>query len=291
MSGVSKLQLQLEYWFVTHKLEFRRWWNILFITFDVALTLYVLVTMALYLIWTARAIREVEVMATDVADFSVLQAQLRPQPVTALQVRAVASSDATIDLVAHVRNPDTRWTIRRLVYQFTVGGTALETQESYLLPGQEKYLTQANVSSTGAPGGVSFSTVSVSYERARPNRPLPMVDIQFSDIRFDQPQLSTGGRGMRVQATATNQGFFGFRTVQVRCVLFSDADPVAVAAVPVGEMRRGAAAPVTCSWLTNTPVTNVILEAETPVFDSANILPFEASPEPETPAGETDPAA
>jgi hypothetical protein len=42
-------------------------------------------------------------------------------------------------------------------------------------------------------------------------------------------------------------------------------------------LGRGETGTVECTWLYPAAVTNVVLEAETPLLDPLNILPFEAA--------------
>jgi hypothetical protein len=146
MALTRRFPLKVEYWFVTHKREFQRWWNILFIIFDAALLLYVLVTIILYLVLTPRSLRQVEAMGHNVVDAPALTSSLlRPQQLVTQQVQVIPTTEGFVDILTRVRNPNTHWYISELSYLFQVGGERTEAQQTYLAPGEEKYIVQPTI--------------------------------------------------------------------------------------------------------------------------------------------------
>jgi len=290
MSAVGRFQLQVEYWFVSHKQEFRKLRNILFIVVDAALLLYVLVSAILYLVFTPRVFSDMQAMAVETVDYQALHRSIQPSAVSVSQVSTVRSSDSTVDALANLSNGNPQWVVEKLTYQFVVDGEPLEPRDVMLVGDERRYIGQYGIpySEVSSVPRVEFNILETAYKHASTFERIPAVTVGFEDISYEEPVITANQLGMRVRALVRNEGVFGYRVATIQCVLLNAGSPVAIAEVAMRDLKSLERTPVEFTWLTNLELSDISLTAHVNVLDDFSFLPVEVyAPEDDASDAET----
>jgi len=135
---------------------------------------------------------------------------------------AVLVSGDKYNLAVAVRNPNAFLALRNFHYQFTLFGNTGETLamvpgESYLLPGEMKYIIRAEIDAKEAKvAAADFKVDSLGYWAAKSDvQALPLL------ISEDQTRLDLNATGqLELFAVVQNQSDYNFRDTQIAVIVW-----------------------------------------------------------------------
>ncbi len=187
-----------------------------------------------------------ELLQTTIISQEVSQ----PQSLVVVQAKALTADINTYDLFAAVTNPNPNFAAVAVTYYFTVGSAQTESQTTFFLPGEEKFLTSLNYRFPGdqAPA-VSLVVEQIKWQRLTHPEKLPNVDFEFVDLKYSLVDLAQGAEvGSQITGFLVNHSAYGFKNVQVAVALYWQNQPVAVASTYLDQILSGQSIPLNFIW-------------------------------------------
>ena len=255
---LSESELKFGYWFVTHKEPLRKALIIFLIGFSVLTYGYALFATGRYfLFWYEDYQQALLTAGTDYINVVGVHQANQIQDIQILGRDIFNLGEGKIDLVARVRNPNPQWALESFTYQFAVGGALYEARQSFLLPGEEKYVLLLNVEGrvTGSPQVLisdrQWQRVT-KYEDWGPQR----LNFVTSDKTFLSPrqgEISGQLPVSEVRATVTNSTPYNYIEVEAQVGLFAGSRLVAVTTIPIRDFASGQTRQISSRWTQSLP--------------------------------------
>lgn len=284
---LSERELTWGYWYVTHREQLQRMLVIALITLSVILYGYAFYRVIhIYAFEQEEYARSLATATQDYIDYAGIRQLNQIQPVQVIARQIIPGTGGNVDVVARVRNPNTKWALKSFTYRFGVGTAILDEERSFLLPGEEKFLMALNVkaSAAGNPQVLvdheQWQRV-IQYETWGPERlSFAISEKSFTPSRqgeiSDQLQLS------EVTAKLTNDTAYNYNELEVQVALYSGTRLTAVNRVTLPDVRSGESREIAARFFGSLPsVSSVELIPTVNILDQASYRDFE---------GEFDPA-
>lgn len=283
---ISEKQLKYGYWFVTHKAQLAFLLRLSLIIASVALYGYALVRLTI--IYAFEQEEYTQSFSTVFADYINIAGVHEASRILDLQVESrdvLPAGSGKVDIVARVRNPNTKWALQSFQYRFALGTKVYDAQPAFLLPGEEKFLLLLNVEGQAAGTPQLFIDNPewkrvVQYEEWGPARlKFTIKEKQFTAAR----QSEIGGQLPLSEASAVlvNDTAYNYANVTVQFGLYSGNRLVGVNQVPLPDFLSGSSRPISARWTNNLPpVTTVDLIPSVLILDQKAYKDFTGEFEP-----------
>ena len=138
----------------------------------------------------------------------------------------IIATQGKYDLIGTIVNPN-QYFAAHFTYRFAGGSLATTPVEEFILPGEQKFVTQLGTTSTTRPSNVSLEIVGTSWQRidrhkysdwsafASQHLNLPITDIAYvPEIDLDSGKNPIGRTSFTI-ANDTGYGYYGVRALVV----------------------------------------------------------------------------
>ena len=146
---LTEKQLKIGYWYLTHKAILNKYLVIFLIVLNIVLWGYSGYRWVMYYIETPSYEKMIAEMPKDLINWKDFHEKHQPQPLQVIETTAISLGKGKYDLVAKIENPNIHWMVEDFKYQFSLGGSLKETKESFVLPGEAKFLIDLGVRGAG----------------------------------------------------------------------------------------------------------------------------------------------
>lgn len=277
---LTEKQLKFGYWFTTHRELLRRIGYGIFIAVDVALVGFALYGFVdHFLISWNRDVALRRDLGRAIFSNEVVQATA-PDALGVKQVSVFRSGEGRYDFLAVVQNPNQGW-YATFTYQFVSGETVTPEQEGFILPQEEKYVTQFAAPFIGAPRETGFRLIDIDWRRV--NRHVIRDYAAWKNERL-RPTISNvvhtqNAAGLAVGISRTsfdikNPTAFGYWQIGLSVALLRGTTPVAVNYIALDRFESGETRHVDVHWFEPLPgASTVDIRPEVNIFDSNVYLP------------------
>jgi len=253
VEALSEKELKFGYWFITHKAGFKKAGILALILFIVATFGYAIFALGRFYIFQYTEYQQaLNTAGVDYVNVLGLKELNRVQPIDIISRHIIPAGQGKVDLAVRVRNPNIKWGLRGVNYQFSVGGTFYETQRGFLLPGEEKYFVALNVDgvSTGTPQ-IFFEDYDwwrvTNYQEWGPQR----TNFVIADKRFvpaRQTELSGQLPISELQASLTNNTAYNYNDLDIQFTLFTGNRLVGINQITLRDLRSSEQRPIVARW-------------------------------------------
>ncbi|MBI5621999.1 hypothetical protein HY933_04010 [Candidatus Falkowbacteria bacterium] len=189
ISGFTGIELHEAYWWVTHRALLHRVVVVALVVICLALwglTLWGLVRY--WLIDWAPYQQQQQELATPLINYGYFRQKHAPRAVEISGVQVLPLGNNRYDFAAEMSNPNTEWAISSLRYVFTFSGQAeRQVKETFVLPGQHKYLIDLGVESLSRVGDVRLVIEDLTWRRVAADfaaYQASALDFAISDVKF-----------------------------------------------------------------------------------------------------------
>lgn len=280
MNQLTEKQLKFGYWFTTHKGLLRRIGYGIFIVADV-----VLVGFALYgfvdhflISWNRDMVLRRD-LGRAIFSNEVVQATA-PDALLVKQTSVFRSGEGRYDFLAVVQNPNEDW-YATFIYQFVSGETVTSEQEGFILPQEEKYVTQFATPFAGAPRETEFRIIDIDWRRVnrrvirdyaiwKNERLRPIV----SNVVHTQNATGLAAGISRTSFDVKNPTAFGYWQIGLAVALLRGTTPVAVNYIALDRFESGETRSVDVHWFEPLPSASTVdIRSEVNLFDPSVYLP------------------
>lgn len=260
-------RLKIAYWFVTHKARIRQIGIGFLIFIDAALVLYAVIGAVFFVVGQKRDKALMKELIENDAVFSNFHNF--PDPLEPGLVLSIPTGDRKIDLYARVLNPNEDWGVRLLKYHFSLGGSPLDEQEAFLLPGAEQALVQFGVPRSTGEADLVISDIKwarlapaslrdhgVVVENTRVTRPLPTLPA-------------------KLQFRARNTASLGYWNIDFIIVGISGRQTTGVTKTSIQEFGFGEKREIEVPLSGGLAIaTRFIIDPQVNIFDENVFMPF-----------------
>lgn len=278
---LSEGQLSFGYWFVTHRAGLKKVGIGFIIAFIVLTFGYSIFALGRYYIFQYSEYQNALATAgQDYINLVGIRELNRIEPIEIISRHVIAAGTGKIDIAVRVRNPNTKWGLRGVDYQFSIGGTFYETQTGFLLPGEEKYFVALNVDgvSTGTPQ-VFFENHDwwrvTKFEEWGPER----INFEIENKQFvssRQSELSGQLPVSQLSANFVNPTAYNYDEILIQFALLSGNRLVGINQIKLRDIRSGEARPIVGRWTTQLPsVSGSEIIATVNILDETVYADFE----------------
>ncbi len=260
---ISEKELKYGYWFVTHKAQMQLAIRVFLIVLCIVFYGYALVRLTIiYAIEQPEYEQSLLTAALDYINVPGVHESSRIQDLQVVSRDVLAQGGGKVDVVARVRNPNTKWALESFTFRFALGSTVYEGRKAFLLPGEEKFLMLLNVDGAGSGTPQLFIDEPqwkrvVQYETWGPERlRFTISDKQFIPSR--QGEISGQLPVSEVRATIANNTAYNYNEVIVQIGLYTGSRLVAVNQVPLPDFLSGQRRPIAAIWSANLPPVTTV---------------------------------
>jgi len=236
------------------------------------------------LIDTPKYNRMMAGMFDQVIDYKSAHNRSVPKPLIISEETALISSGTKADAVARISNPNPKWHIAELEYQFTVNGVAGPAEKTWILPNDERY-----VASFLIPANIDLKKNNGLDKEKQLTVKLAIKNIRWQRLRADQIKMpmfefkNQPSDGNIFSASIANKTILSFWNVGVYMIRYGRGSEL------TGEKERIVGAKFlsldqvlalktrdfSIAWESNSGTVRTVLEGETDPYNPDNLMPFD----------------
>ncbi|MBT3690078.1 hypothetical protein HOE31_03405 [bacterium] len=250
INDISDRRLKVGYWLITHIKRFKQ-----AITIFLALVCFVTVSFSIYG-WVIHfkeqkdLNRAISGIGTINLDFEAYHDSIKPNTLVVSESTVIYTGEGKYDILTKIANPNNRWQVDKLVYQFESSFFTSPSSTVYLLPNQEKYLVSYANTSHSRIGVPEFKILDLEMTLIKPYQNLPEINFNISDIEF-----TAEGEEDRSKVTfnVLNNTLYNFWEVDFLVIIYSGDTISGVNQIKLGEFLGNSTRVGEVSWFERLP--------------------------------------
>lgn len=250
---LSDLGLKLNYWYLTNRQEFRKWWVLVLMALDIFL-LALILTQGLLLVFRFRdSSNVVATIAASTAVVGQAQTKIAPTPIISATVATTPHGQGRFDFSSRLENTNDTWSAVATV-QFAGGLKPLTPVVVILPPKSVRYAMALNVegpTATSVPNG-TMNIADVTWTRLTPSQLAEKIDVKATNVVTGLRTLVTGDNQQRtvtqVTGTIVNSSFVALDGLRVSVVLMRGDATVGVGSTIISHLGAEQSLPFSVEW-------------------------------------------
>jgi len=245
MDEQKKWYYQLVYFFVAHQVFLKRLGAMLLILFNIFLWANVWTKFIAYTSSTPAYRQLLADLTVPESPWANYLKNSQPQELQILGTYQIKTDKNSYDLVAKINNPNLQWQVRRLDYVFVVDGLPLTTMNTFVLPGQQKFLWHFAYLSDNYPGVVELKIENVQWQKFKDKDLLNALN----NLVVEQENFISERGNSELSLEIINNNNFGWWQTGWQVILYQGDYPEAVNYVSLEKFLAGQTRPLKVSWL------------------------------------------
>jgi len=255
---LTEKELEVGYWWVTHRLKIKAVLILVAILVIVVIYLNAGIRFYQYLAGSTEHQAMLEELTTNGVNYEVLHKSSAPVPVFIGNSFAVGDVASGYDLVTLVENSNNRWWLKEIEYQYIGSQTTTAPQITYLLPNEKKYLFSFNTPVDLDPVSAKIFITRQLWEKVKdtnqvdtkkqwikPDLHAENVNYQSSDIFFNEA---------KVTFDLVNDSSYSFWEVEVQILLWQGNRLVGINVITIDDIQATSQRTVSSIWPNALPV-------------------------------------
>jgi len=223
-NDLSEEQLKWGYWFVTHKIRLRRILAAVLIVFSAATLGYAGYGLFMDITGAQNRLDQLADLYQNRLNSQVAAAQA-PKPLSYSNAQVIVTQ-GKYDLIGTVVNPNQNFAAR-FAYRFTGGSFASKGSTGFILPGEQKLVTELGVASAARPANATLEITATTWQRidrhiypdwktfVAQHLNLPVTDIVYTPSIEIVAGKSAIGKTSFTISNGTGYGYYGIRALVV----------------------------------------------------------------------------
>lgn len=277
---VTNWKIKLSYWYISNKLLLRQVLAGLLIALSVVLYGFSLYYGLLILVVENREYQQnITNLSYDLIDYDYFREANKPYDILIDGFDAINLGGGRYDFVAKIKNPNENHVATKATFELIVGGELVDTTETFVYPGEEKYVAFFGVELDRFVSPV-VSLKNVAWKRVHDfeSYATPRLNFEINNTEF----LNARDSGIKGELSISTLSFdvknntaFSYWNVGVYMVLLNDQRAVAANYVSLDNFLSGETRNVEVRFYESIPsvsVVEVLPEIEI-LEDSSYILP------------------
>mgnify|MGYP005640239963 CR=1 FL=1 len=263
------------YFFIAYQVVLGRLLVVLLILFNIIIWWIGGVKIVNYLITTDNYNKILSELTKDKINWKVYHEQHRPKQLKIISVDKIKVNNNKYDLIAKVHNPNINWLVKKINYAFMVDGYPLDWQNSFILPGRDKYLFHFSYFSHNVPRQIDLKIGQISWQKVKGVNKTNIVD----NIIIKDKTFSENKKISQVEFNALNNTPYGFWQIGWQIILYQGQRPIAINYVTSQGFLANENRQISVAWSESLPSPSKIeIIPEIDVFDESNYIIDTTSP-------------
>lgn len=223
MSEISDTWLKINYWVLSHKSDFKKWWVIVFLAVDIFVIMFVVTNAIIYLITIPREKRLILQMVENQKSYQEYRQANQPQELEISSPELISIAANNYDIIVNVKNLNEKWAVKNIKYKFLVAGQETNLFESYVMPKEEKYLPAFSIDFSGSStSDVEFKLEGITWQRILDLRKYPEVNFKVENIQYKPVLLNKQNITIAlVSASVENSSVYNFWQTNFMVILYA----------------------------------------------------------------------
>lgn len=274
---LSEEKLKWGYWWVTHRIQVRRWFSVVLGVTGFCLVAYSAFGIADWYLGSGVTERAaLGQLTVSSIPYDAYNASHAPQSLAVDSPLTLVGGQGSYDFVASVTNPNKEWRAN-FTYHFEAGGLKTPVKPGYLLPGDTTWLDALGQKSDSSPGSAVLRFDTMGWQRVDLHFTRPdyrawaasRLDLETGDIKFVRPAATDPLNTSRASFTLTNNTGYSYHSVGLIVTLWGAGDQLlGVNDITISDLRAGDQRPVEAVWFSDVPgVTGVEVKPVVDIFD------------------------
>jgi len=213
------LTMKIQYWFIMHRILFRRFGILLLMILDIIVVGLAAIGWGNYLSTKG----EYEKMLQNIGKQTLIIKQEEANQIVVEQTAFIPGLGNKYDLVALVKNPNSKWLVNNFNYEFVVDGVPVDSGSTFILAGQEKVIAKLSISLEQKPRSVSlsFKNSDVNWSRVKSDTNLggKLPEFKTSNISWSPIVDQKLAPFSRLTADISNESIDSFWTVNIYALI------------------------------------------------------------------------
>jgi len=252
--NISDFGIRLNYWFLTNRQQFRKWWVILLLAGDIFI-LTTCITQGLLLIIRFRDAGNALINITETTkQIGKAQAVLTPKNLSQSMVATTPHGLVRFDFSLRLENPNDYWLATATV-QFEGGKNKLTPVQVIVPPKSVRFAMALDVEpiTENQVPKVTYSIIEVKWEK------LSLVqiaeynlDVKTEKLTQTQAVLMSRDNTQRlvtqVKGDLTNKSFFNLEGLRIAIVLTNGQETIGVRSAIISKVASESTVPFSVEW-------------------------------------------
>lgn len=245
----SKLYYKISYFIIANQVVFKR----------LVVVLLILICVVVWWIGGTKLVKNISEideynymlteMAKDHINWQEQHIKNKVKDIQIEEINKIKTEKDKYDFVAKISNPNFNWYAKNIRYAFEVDGYILDWQDTFILPGQEKYLFKFSYESKIQPQDLDLKIKDISWQRVK-NEDEDRINI-LEDIIIEQEDFSAGKDFSQLEFTGINNGLYNFWQIGWQVVLYQGSRPIAAHYITTQEFLAGDEKQISAAWIEN----------------------------------------
>ncbi len=226
---LTQKQLERGYFFLTHKVLYRK--IAYAISILILVILYISIILGIVNYIKGSDYQSLALNLSNKKDWATYHNQRQPIPLEVSSTAILPLGDKKYNLVAFVENANNNWSITEFDYVFVINNQPIEVGKSFLNPGEKRMVLKVGYESQEVIKNLEVQLDNIKWRRLDDN--VPIINWGIRDIEFYPVSRQTVGSDTEeipahVNWSAENLSLYHFWDVGFQIVLFSGSKIVGI---------------------------------------------------------------
>ncbi|MFA7662693.1 MAG: hypothetical protein WCX88_02135 [Patescibacteria group bacterium] len=270
----DSFKLRFNYWLLENRDFFYKLAFIVFVVFDLFLVSLIVIFYVNYFLTAQKQNKIINHLVTSNQAFGNWVERQGPQELKISETTYVNSVNDRYDLVSQLENKNKNWFLKSLKYDFSWSGGKSEVKETFVLPGEKKYLLALNQASTSRPNQLKLEIISTEWEWVGDTFMADIMDK--SKIEITKSEVLSGMDSIldRTSYSVKNNTIYNFWEVGFNIILYQGQKIVGLNRSFIEKFNTGEERQMENTWIQKLPqVTKIVVEPEINFLDKNNYIP------------------
>lgn len=279
--GLTERQLKLAYWYVSHKLLLKRILIVFLFLLCITFWGYGIYGLVNYFFIEGPEFTKMqkEFVRPQIA-FEVFRVKNQPQNFAILGSYVFPSGKDKYVFAAKILNPNPNWWAE-FKYKFTFDGEETSPKGGFILPGEEKFLSELAVESKKKPREPRLEIFQIKWQRLDRHK-IPdyaswstgRLNFEFTEVKFLPAVIRDRVPISKVTFSVANKTAYSFWDVGFYILLYRGTSLAGINYITLEQFLSGEKREVEVSWFEVMPtITRVQVLPEVNIFDPAVYMP------------------
>lgn len=278
MPEISDTWLKINYWFLTHKNDLRKWWVIVFLAIDIFFVIFVLTNTLIYLISIPRQDRLFYRMTSQTVSYQTVREKSKPSDLVIEDTQAVPAGYQNIDIIMKVKNPNEKWAAIGVRYKFNVDGNETDIFENFILPKEERFIFGFSVEYKAPAGSLPRKIEpiidKINWQRIKDVRKFPDVKFEVNDIDYSFTEVTEERlKVVNLTASVKNNSIYDFWSARFDIVLYSNSKIIGVNQANIEKFKAFETKEIFSRWTDiSENITEAVVTPNVNILDTRNFM-------------------
>ncbi len=280
MSGVSNKQLRLAKWYLDHKTRLYKSLLGLLISVNIVFWGLAIYHFINYLLLTETHEQMLTELTKNKIDYLKFHEHFKPQDLAIIKSVFLAPNTSDqikkYDFVAIIENPNKELLISLVEYYFSWDTGQTEVKETFILPGEKKYLTALGQEAGKKPIKVQFVFSDIKWQRVDSRKEVPDILSKMSIKEINLNYVMAEDRNLvipKISFEIKNQSIYSFWQVNFIIILYQDSNIVGVNTLLAKQWKSNEQREMELMWPNIPSHTQIAVVPEINPFDQEIFMP------------------